>query len=155
MRGKDGLLSLAQGTQFTCFTGTKLQYIYTYILTLRTHIGIVHWKPPDTAVDSARRALEEDDTHGYCADDGLPALREALTSKIKTENNLGESAVMVTSGSNQVGVFFLPCFCPFFFVGSLLRATRLSWQCICPHATMCVFILLYMRPHTTMYVSSY
>ena len=55
-------------------------------------------------MDSARRALEEEDTHLYCADDGMPALREALTSKIKAENNLCESAVMVTSGSNQVGV---------------------------------------------------
>ena len=75
MRGKEGLLSLAQ--------------------------GIVHWKPPPTAIEAARAALEEGDTNSYCADDGLVALREALVSKVKRENGLHSSDIMVTSGSNQ------------------------------------------------------
>ena len=75
MRGKEGVLSLAQ--------------------------GIVHWSPPEQVMEAARSAIEESDTHSYCADDGLIALRDALQDKIKTENGLTNSAVMVTSGSNQ------------------------------------------------------
>ena len=75
MRGKEGLLSLAQ--------------------------GIVHWKPPQSVGEAARRAMEEDDTNAYCADDGLASLREALQHKIRSENGLMNSEIMVTSGSNQ------------------------------------------------------
>jgi len=99
MRGKEGLLSLAQ--------------------------GIVHWKPPPSAVDAVRAGLDEDDTNSYCADDGLAALREALTAKIKRENGLANSAIMVTSGSNQAYVNACLClldqhdvaivFCPYYF----------------------------------------
>lgn len=70
MRGKEGLLSLAQ--------------------------GIVHWKPPSSALEAARSAIDEDDTSLYCADDGLASLKEALTEKIKADNGLTNSAVMVT-----------------------------------------------------------
>ena len=42
--------------------------------------GIVHWAPPD---------------------DGLPALREALKAKLKAENGIRHSEVMVTAGANQ------------------------------------------------------
>jgi hypothetical protein len=31
--------------------------------------GIVHWKPPPSAVDAVRAGLDEDDTNSYCADD--------------------------------------------------------------------------------------
>jgi aspartate/methionine/tyrosine aminotransferase len=59
------------------------------------------------------------------ADDGLAALREALTAKIKRENGLSNSGVMVTSGSNQA--YMNVClslldqndvalvFCPYYF----------------------------------------
>jgi len=75
MAGKEGVLSLAQ--------------------------GIVHWKPPQSVGEAARKALEEDDTNSYCGDDGLVTLRTALSEKIKNENGLTSSSVMVTSGSNQ------------------------------------------------------
>ena len=75
MAGKEGVLSLAQ--------------------------GIVHWKPPQSVGEAARTALEEDDTNSYCGDDGLVALRSALLEKIRNENGLASSSVMVTSGSNQ------------------------------------------------------
>ena len=57
----------------------------------------MHWQPPTSAIDAAHNALSEQDTHSYCADDGLPALREALTNKLKIENGLVQSAVMVQS----------------------------------------------------------
>ncbi|KAJ1486821.1 nitrogenous transferase, partial [Baffinella frigidus] len=76
MRGKEGLLSLAQ--------------------------GIVFWGPPKEAVAAATAAVgAEASTNAYCADDGLPAFREMLTAKLKAENGLERSSVMVTSGSNQ------------------------------------------------------
>eukprot|EP00288_Rhodomonas_lens_P016664 CAMPEP_0177699786 /NCGR_PEP_ID=MMETSP0484_2-20121128/5761_1 /TAXON_ID=354590 /ORGANISM="Rhodomonas lens, Strain RHODO" /LENGTH=391 /DNA_ID=CAMNT_0019210971 /DNA_START=136 /DNA_END=1311 /DNA_ORIENTATION=+ len=75
MRGTDGILSLAQ--------------------------GIVHWKPPATATNAAAQALQEGDTNSYCADDGLVAFRDALKQKLREENGMTKSDVMVTSGSNQ------------------------------------------------------
>eukprot|EP00967_Tisochrysis_lutea_P034593 scaffold41344_cov32-Tisochrysis_lutea.AAC.2 len=75
LRGKEGVLSLAQ--------------------------GIVHWQPPPTALDAARIAAEDPTTCLYCADDGLPELRSALKDKLRHENGLVASEVMVTAGANQ------------------------------------------------------
>jgi DNA-binding transcriptional MocR family regulator len=75
MRGKEGVLSLAQ--------------------------GIVYWNPPHEAMATASAAMEEASTNSYCADDGLPAFKEMLAKKIREENCLYDSNVMVTSGSNQ------------------------------------------------------
>ena len=75
LRGKEGVLSLAQ--------------------------GIVHWAPPDEALQAARAAMDETDTSLYCADDGLPTLREKLKEKLAAENGLLASEVMVTAGANQ------------------------------------------------------
>eukprot|EP00434_Breviolum_minutum_P015144 symbB.v1.2.013356.t1/scaffold942.1/size149982/7 len=75
LRGKDGIMSLAQ--------------------------GIVHWSPPASALEAARKAAEEADTNSYCADDGLPVFREALKEKLKKENGLEGVEVMVTAGANQ------------------------------------------------------
>jgi aspartate/methionine/tyrosine aminotransferase len=75
LRGKTDVLSLAQ--------------------------GIVHWAPPELALAAGRAAMSEPDTSLYGADDGLPALREALKTKLQTENGLSNSEVMVTAGANQ------------------------------------------------------
>jgi len=63
--------------------------------------GVVHWKPPSEALQAVQAACLEPDSHSYCADDGLPSLREALKAKVAAENGLANSEVMVTSGSNQ------------------------------------------------------
>ena len=39
--------------------------------------GIVHWAPPDAAVDAAAASAREPSSHAYGADAGLPELREA------------------------------------------------------------------------------
>ena len=75
LRGKEGILSLAQ--------------------------GIVHWSPPDEAMQAARAAIDEPNVSLYCADDGLAELRAALKDKLASENGLTNSEVMVTAGANQ------------------------------------------------------
>lgn len=75
LRGKEGVLSLAQ--------------------------GIVHWSPPDEAVQAARAAVDEPNTSLYGADDGLPELRAALKLKLAEQNGIVASEVMVTAGANQ------------------------------------------------------
>lgn len=75
MRGREGVLSLAQ--------------------------GIVHWAPPAEALASAMSAVEETSTSLYGADDGLPDLRAALKDKIARENGIHNADIMVTAGANQ------------------------------------------------------
>ncbi|CAJ1422773.1 unnamed protein product [Effrenium voratum] len=75
LRGKQGILSLAQ--------------------------GIVFWKPPEEATEAARRAAQEPDTNSYGDDDGMPSLRAALKEKLRKENALEGVEVMVTAGANQ------------------------------------------------------
>ena len=75
LRGKSDVLSLAQ--------------------------GIVHWSPPELALAAGRAAVMEGDTSLYGADDGILPLREALKAKLRTENALTNSEVMVTAGANQ------------------------------------------------------
>ena len=75
LRGKTDVLSLAQ--------------------------GIVHWPPPAAALDAARDAVGLPQTNAYCADDGLPELRDALKARLAAEKGLVASEVMVTAGANQ------------------------------------------------------
>lgn len=78
MRGKEGLLSLAQ--------------------------GVVHWRPPPQAIAALTQASGEESISSYGDDDGLPQLREALSEKLKVENGLEGVDVMVTTGANQAYV---------------------------------------------------
>eukprot|EP00894_Picocystis_sp_ML_P001855 jgi/Pico_ML_1/52372/g3084.t1 len=63
--------------------------------------GIVHWSPPDGAVQTAMDAVHGGFAHGYGADDGLQELREALVDKLRRQNGLVDVEVMVTAGANQ------------------------------------------------------
>ena len=62
--------------------------------------GIVHWAPPDAAVEAAAAAAREPSSHAYGADAGLPELREALADRLRTKG-LDNVEVMVTAGANQ------------------------------------------------------
>lgn len=75
LKGKEGIISLAQ--------------------------GIVHWAPPLAVTTAVAAALEEKDTHGYSADDGIPQLKEALLKKLREENGIEGVQLMVTQGANQ------------------------------------------------------
>eukprot|EP00850_Spirogloea_muscicola_P002590 SM000010S04228 [mRNA] locus=s10:291796:294415:- [translate_table: standard] len=63
--------------------------------------GIVHWAPPIEALEEAKEAVFKPSVSGYAADDGIPELKAALLKKIKEENNLVDSSIMVTAGANQ------------------------------------------------------
>lgn len=75
LRGKEGILSLAQ--------------------------GIVHWGPPPAVAAAVAAAAGEPDTNAYGPDDGTTQLREALLTKMRVENKLEGVDVMVTAGANQ------------------------------------------------------
>mmetsp|Transcript_39875 Transcript_39875/g.55411 ORF Transcript_39875/g.55411 Transcript_39875/m.55411 type:complete len:437 (-) Transcript_39875:114-1424(-) len=63
--------------------------------------GIVHWAPPAVALNEAMDNVTNPRVHQYAPDIGLPELRSALAQKLKTENGLTKSDVMVTAGANQ------------------------------------------------------
>jgi aspartate/methionine/tyrosine aminotransferase len=66
--------------------------------------GIVHYGPPQPAMDAVRAALSQPATHEYQDGAGLPALVERLGSKLRDENGIdvrGGSRVMVTAGANM------------------------------------------------------
>ena len=70
--------------------------------------GVVHYGPPQTAIDAARAALEDPATHKYQSAGGLPLLVDRVTSKLANENGIdvtpGGSHVIVTAGANMAFV---------------------------------------------------
>ncbi|KAJ0959898.1 hypothetical protein J5N97_000332 [Dioscorea zingiberensis] len=85
MRGAENLMSLAQ--------------------------GVVYWQPPEQALDKVKEIVWDPATSRYGADDGLPELRQALTEKLRRENKLTRSSVMVTAGANQAFVNLVLTLC--------------------------------------------
>jgi aspartate/methionine/tyrosine aminotransferase len=66
--------------------------------------GVVHYGPPQPAMDAVRAALSQPATHEYQDGAGLPALVERLASKLRDENGIdvgGGTRVMVTAGANM------------------------------------------------------
>ena len=63
--------------------------------------GIVHWQPPKQALDRAAAAVMDPLSSAYGPDEGTPALREALRSKLAQYNGLEGYDVHVTAGANQ------------------------------------------------------
>ncbi|KAK3010448.1 hypothetical protein RJ639_010657 [Escallonia herrerae] len=63
--------------------------------------GAVYWKPPEEALEKVKQVAWEPSTSRYGTHEGLPELTEALVSKLRHENKLHNSGVMVTAGSNQ------------------------------------------------------
>ncbi|PSR96100.1 Aspartate aminotransferase like, partial [Actinidia chinensis var. chinensis] len=70
--------------------------------------GVVYWQPPKRALDRAKEIVWDPAVSRYGADEGLPELREALIRKLRQENNIHKSSVMVTAGANQV---IIPALC--------------------------------------------
>ncbi len=66
--------------------------------------GIVHYGPPQAAIEAVRAALASAATHEYQDGAGLPALLERLAVKLRAENGIDVaegSRVMVTAGANM------------------------------------------------------
>ncbi|GJP38322.1 hypothetical protein CLOM_g22775 [Closterium sp. NIES-68] len=66
--------------------------------------GVVYWLPPDAVLAAAQAAVLDPVSSGYGVDDGTKELRAALVEKVKEENGLVDSSIMVTAGANQAFV---------------------------------------------------
>ncbi|KDP37172.1 hypothetical protein JCGZ_06228 [Jatropha curcas] len=73
--------------------------------------GVVYWQPPEEAVEKLQQRLWDPLISRYGADEGIPELREALTQKLRNENKLVNSSVMVTAGANQAFVNLVLTLC--------------------------------------------
>jgi len=69
--------------------------------------GVVHYAPPEAALDAARQALTDPETHAYQDGAGQPALLEAIEHKVRRDNGIDVHrglGVMVTAGGNMAFV---------------------------------------------------
>nr|AFK45378.1 unknown [Lotus japonicus] len=73
--------------------------------------GVVYWQPPKPALGKVKELVWEPSVSRYGADEGLPELRVALVKKLRQENNLHKSSVMVTAGANQAFVNLVLTLC--------------------------------------------
>jgi aspartate/methionine/tyrosine aminotransferase len=66
--------------------------------------GVVHYGPPEAALDAVRGALTQFSTHEYQDGAGLPALVDRLAHKLRAENGIDVDdgvRIMVTAGANM------------------------------------------------------
>src|SRR6478672_9724413 len=67
--------------------------------------GVVHYGPPAAALDAARAALTDPETHAYQDGNGLRDLVTAIEEKLRRDNGIEvancPSAVTVTAGANM------------------------------------------------------
>ncbi|CAL9241357.1 unnamed protein product [Arabidopsis halleri] len=73
--------------------------------------GVVHWQPPQKALDKVKDLVWDPMVSNYGPDEGLPELRHALLNKLRVENKLTQSQVMVTAGANQAFVNLVITLC--------------------------------------------
>ncbi|XP_019443407.1 PREDICTED: uncharacterized protein LOC109347794 [Lupinus angustifolius] len=73
--------------------------------------GVVYWQPPKEALEKVKELVWEPSISRYGADEGIPELRAALVKKLRLENNLHKSSVMVTAGANQAFVNLVLTLC--------------------------------------------
>ena len=69
--------------------------------------GVVHYGPPQAALDAARAALPHPETHGYQDGAGIPELVAAIEAKLRRDNGIdcrNRLRVMVTAGGNMAFV---------------------------------------------------
>jgi aspartate/methionine/tyrosine aminotransferase len=66
--------------------------------------GVVHYGPPQAAVDAARRSLEDPAINAYQDGNGLRALIDRLARKLRADNGVDVDRggrIMVTAGANM------------------------------------------------------
>jgi len=69
--------------------------------------GVVHYGPPQAALDAAQAALSDPETHGYQDGVGTPELLAAIEAKLRRDNGLdcrNGLRVTVTAGGNMAFV---------------------------------------------------
>ncbi|KAI3437662.1 hypothetical protein D9Q98_000112 [Chlorella vulgaris] len=89
-----------RATDAPCIVKTK-KLVATTPGTLSLAQGIVHWQPPPQALQMAVQMANDPAVSSYGADEGLPALRDALRRQVRQDNGLEGYDVMVTAGANQ------------------------------------------------------
>ena len=91
------------GTDAPCIVGMQkmMAQIENKEDTISLAQGIVYWKPPNDALKRASDAVYKSETSMYGPDGGIAELREKLKEKVKIENLLVNSDIMVTTGANQ------------------------------------------------------
>ncbi|MBN1628254.1 MAG: pyridoxal phosphate-dependent aminotransferase [Thermoleophilia bacterium] len=83
--------------------------------------GVVHYGPPQQAIDRISTFLADPENHKYKPVHGIAPLLEALATKLRTENGIHvdrQSAIVVTAGANMA------------FVNALLAVTDLGDEVI-------------------------
>ncbi|HKK15108.1 MAG TPA: aminotransferase class I/II-fold pyridoxal phosphate-dependent enzyme, partial [Gammaproteobacteria bacterium] len=66
--------------------------------------GVVYYGPPGAALERLAEINADDNIHRYSHTSGLPALRQLIAGKLKTENHIdidNGSNLTVTAGSNM------------------------------------------------------
>jgi aspartate/methionine/tyrosine aminotransferase len=66
--------------------------------------GVVHYGPPQQAIDHIKHFLSDPDNHKYKSVYGIPPLIEAITEKLRRENVIvvtRNSRIVVTAGGNM------------------------------------------------------
>ena len=66
--------------------------------------GVVHYGPPQAAIEAVRGALSDPSTHGYQNWAGIPELLDRISAKLHAENGIDAARgrrVMVTAGANM------------------------------------------------------
>ena len=66
--------------------------------------GVVHYGPPQQAIDYIKHFLGDPDNHKYKPVSGIPALVEVITEKLRRENAIAvtpNSRIVVTAGANM------------------------------------------------------
>ena len=71
--------------------------------------GVVHYGPPPEAIEAARAAASNPETHGYADGNGNADLIDAIAAKLRRDNgvDLRGSRIMVTAGGNMAFVHAL------------------------------------------------
>lgn len=84
------------------YRAAEVKELTTDAQVIKLHVGEPYFNPPEEVADAFLEAVRRGDTK-YSGVEGLPALREALVEKLRTDNGLDTevSRVLVTPGSCQ------------------------------------------------------
>lgn len=80
------------------------ELIRAYPGTLSLGQGVVYYPPPPAAFERMTECLADPNNHKYQAVEGIPALQEAIATKLQSENGIpinDDSKIVVTAGGNM------------------------------------------------------
>jgi aspartate/methionine/tyrosine aminotransferase len=80
------------------------ELIRTYPGTLSLGQGVVYYPPPPAGLERIADCLADPNNHKYQPVDGIPQLREAIATKLQSENSIPitpDQKIVVTAGANM------------------------------------------------------